>query len=67
MGYAGGTTPVKQFYTEATGTLRYQFKGGTAAGDLYQEYIASSGIKFDNGMYIEFQSSGGGIGATESV
>ena len=109
MGYAGGTTPVKQFYTEAssrlatvtggatypdkivmlkgvtvnagaancsikifdgsdnTGTLRYQFTGGTAAGDLYHEYIASSGIKFDNGMYIEFQAAGGGIGATESV
>ena len=108
MSYNGMATPVKQFYTEAsstlrtltggstvvsgicmlkgvivnpgaadcsikifdgsdnTGTLRYQYRGGTGAGDLYQEYIAATGIKFDAGMYIEFQT-GGGLGATANV
>ena len=109
MSYSGMATPVKQFYTEASstlrtatggstvvgaicmlkgvtvnpgaancsikifegsdnsGTLRYQFTGGNAAGDMYQEYIAATGIRFDAGMYIEFQSAGGGIGATTSA
>jgi hypothetical protein len=106
--YNGMATPVKQFYTEAsstlrtvtggstvvsnicmlkgvtinagaancsikifdgsdnTGTLRYQFRGLAAANEVYQEYIAATGIKFDSGMYIEFQT-GGGLGATTSV
>ena len=108
MSYNGMATPVKQFYTEAsstlrtltggatvvggicmlkgvtinagaancsikifdgsdnTGTLRYQFRGLAAANEVYQEYIAATGIKFDAGMYIEFQT-GGGLGATTSV
>ena len=109
MSYSGMTTPVKQFYTEASSTLRtatggstvvgkicmlkgvtvnpaaancsikiydgssasgtlvYQFTGGSAAGDMYQEYIAATGIKCNAGMYIEFVAAGGGIGATTSV
>ena len=109
MSYSGMTTPVKQFYTEASarlatvtggstypdkivmlkgvtinpgaancqvkiydgssasGTLVYQFTGGTGAGDMYQEYIAATGIKCNDGMYIAFTAAGGGIGATTSV
>ena len=52
--------------SDNTGTLRYQFRGLSAANEVYQEYIAATGIKFDAGMYIEFQT-GGGLGATTSV
>ena len=52
--------------SDNTGTLRYQFRGLSAANEVYQEYIAATGIKFDAGMYIEFQT-GGGLGATSSV
>jgi len=34
MGYAGGATPVKQFYTEASSTLRTAIGGATAAGPI---------------------------------
>ena len=109
MSYSGMATPVKQFYTEASSTLRtatggstvvgaicmlkgvtinpgaancqvkiydgsttggtlvYQFTGGTGAGDMYQEYIAATGIKCNSGMYIELVAAGGAIGATTSV
>ena len=93
-------TGVKQFYTEASSTLRtitggstvvarvcylkgvtinpsgttcnvkiydgssavaanliYSHKGGTAAGDLYQEYIAANGIRCATGMYIDFTAA----------
>ena len=34
MGYAGGATPVKQFYTEASSTLRTAIGGADAAGPI---------------------------------
>ena len=40
--------------SSASGTLIYSHKGGTAAGDVYQEYIAANGIRCVNGMYIKF-------------
>jgi hypothetical protein len=53
--------------SSTSGTLVYQFTGGTGAGDMYQEYIAATGIKCNDGMYIEFVAAGGGIGATTSA
>ena len=53
--------------SSASGTLVYQFTGGSAAGDMYQEYIAATGIKCNSGMYIELVAAGGAIGATTSV
>ena len=93
-------TGVKQFYTEASSTLRtytgsstvvegvcylkgvtinpsgttcnikiysgssavaanliYSFKGGTAAGDVYQEYIAANGIRSAGGLYIDLTAA----------
>ena len=50
-----GTTCNVKIYDgdSASGTLIYSHKGGTAAGDLYQEYIAAEGIRCPDGMYIE--------------
>ena len=51
---SGTTCNVKIYDGEsASGTLIYEFKGGTAAGDVYQEYIAANGIRCTAGMYIE--------------
>jgi hypothetical protein len=34
---------------------------------MYQEYIAATGIKCNDGMYIAFTAAAGAIGATASV
>ena len=99
MAYSGMATQVKQFYTEASSTLRtaiggstrqtktvmlkgvtinpsaaaghveifdgetdagtkiYEWKGGSAAGDTYQEYIAATGIRAIDGLYIKLTSN----------
>ena len=35
MGYAGGATPVNQFYTETSATVKNKAAGGVAAGTNY--------------------------------
>ena len=54
-----GTTCNVKIYdgSSASGTLIYSHKGGTAAGDLYQEYIAANGIRCATGMYIDFTAA----------
>ena len=54
-----GTTCNVKIYdgASASGTLIYSHKGGTAAGDLYQEYIAANGIRCATGMYIDFTAA----------
>ena len=52
-----GTTCNVEIYSGSSAVaanLIYSHKGGTAAGDLYQEYIAANGIRCVNGMYIKF-------------
>jgi hypothetical protein len=51
-----GTTCNVKIYSGSSAvaaSLIYSFKGGTAAGDVYQEYIAANGIRCAAGMYIE--------------
>ena len=54
-----GTTCNVKIYdgSSASGTLIYSHKGGTAAGDLYQEYIAANGIRSAGGLYINFTAA----------
>ena len=46
---------------DTSGTKIYEFKGGSAAGDVYQEYIAANGIRSAGGIYIDL------VAATTSV
>ena len=43
--------------SSGSGTLIYSHKGGTAAGDVYQEYIAANGIRSAGGMYIKLTAA----------
>ena len=55
-----GTTCNVKIYSGSSAVaanLIYSHKGGTAAGDLYQEYIAANGIRCATGMYIDFTAA----------
>ena len=54
-----GTTCNVKIYdgSSASDTLIYSHKGGTAAGDVYQEYIAANGIRCASGMYIDLTAA----------
>ena len=55
-----GTTCNVEIYSGSSAVaanLIYSHKGGTTAGDLYQEYIAANGIRCATGMYIDFTAA----------
>ena len=55
-----GTTCNVKIYSGSSAVaanLIYSFKGGTAAGDVYQEYISANGIRSAGGMYIDLTAA----------